>query len=54
MSAETCRAIDSDICFREGYDNVASKYSPDLLSTQIVVFVLGVEAMGGRTAADTN
>lgn len=40
MSAETGRAIDGDICFREGYDNVSSKYSPDCCQHELLFLLL--------------
>lgn len=40
VSAETGRAIDGDICFREGYDNVSSKYSPDCCQHQLLFLLL--------------
>ena len=40
VSAETGRAIDGDICFREGYDNVSSKYSPDCCQHELLFLLL--------------
>ncbi len=40
MSAETGRAMDGDICFREGYDNVSSKYSPDCCQHELLFLLL--------------
>lgn len=33
-------AIDGDICFREGYDNVPSKYSPDCCQHELLFLLL--------------
>lgn len=42
------RAIDGDICFGEGYDNVSREVFSWLLSTWIVVFSRAVQGTGGE------
>lgn len=54
MSAQTGRAIDGDICFREGYDNVSSEYSPDCCQHELLFLLLSSGGTGGGTAVDTN
>lgn len=47
MSAETGGTIDGDICFREGYDNVSSQYSPGCCQHELLFLLLSRGRMEG-------
>lgn len=53
-SAATGRSIDGDICFREGYDNVSSKYSPDCCQHELLFLLSLSRGRAEGTAVDTN
>lgn len=53
-SAKTGRGIDGDICFREGYDNVSSKYSPDCCQHELLFLLSLSRGRAEGAAVDTN
>lgn len=52
--AETGRSTDSGICFREGYDDVSSKYSPDCCQHELLFLLSQSRGRVEGPAVDAN